>query len=100
VPSPTNPNMSYVMSETDNREYPAAMVVGWPERMAAAQQVTTLVLNGVELLRVAYGSENGLAVPKQLCHDCLVENGHYHVLGCDVEECPSCAGQLISCGCW
>jgi hypothetical protein len=87
------------MCETNYHEYPAGMIAGWPKRIAAAQMVITLVVNGVQLPRVPYGSENGLAVPKQLCHDCLVENGQYHVLGCDVEECPSCAGQLISCGC-
>lgn len=47
----------------------------------------------------SYGSEQGLA-PEQLCDDCLVEKGQYHVLGCDMEECPVCAGQLISCECW
>jgi hypothetical protein len=25
--------------------------------------------------------------------------GSLHHLGCDWEECPRCAGQLLSCGC-
>lgn len=33
------------------------------------------------------------------CHDCDVEPGEFHKLGCDNEQCPYCGGQLISCCC-
>lgn len=49
----------------------------------------------------------GFGFPRQLhrhfapgpCHDCHAIVGAYHHPGCDVERCPICEGQLISCGC-
>lgn len=35
------------------------------------------------------------------CHDCGIVNkrGNVHHFGCDVERCPRCKGQIISCSC-
>ena len=33
------------------------------------------------------------------CHDCNVQLAAKHHPGCDMERCPKCGGQLISCGC-
>lgn len=34
-----------------------------------------------------------------ICHDCGAHEGEIHKFGCDVEKCPFCGGQLISCDC-
>lgn len=36
---------------------------------------------------------------KVYCPVCGVEEGEYHILGCAVEVCPWCDGQLSKCGC-
>jgi hypothetical protein len=34
-----------------------------------------------------------------VCHDCGVKEGEIHHWNCDMEECPKCGCQLISCYC-
>lgn len=52
--------------------------------------------------RIKYGDEPGwLKFNEKFadipCHDCGVVKGQYHTDGCDVEECPKCHHQLLSC---
>ena len=34
-----------------------------------------------------------------ICHDCGAKEGEIHEYGCDMETCPFCGDQLLSCGC-
>ena len=33
------------------------------------------------------------------CHDCAVKEGQIHEFSCDMERCPFCGRQLLSCNC-
>ena len=35
----------------------------------------------------------------RLCGDCGAKEGHFHQPGCDMETCPFCGSQLLSCDC-
>jgi hypothetical protein len=59
---------------------------------------TQFIINGQEFDRVPYGSgADDLKFPK--CDDCGVQRGRLHLLGCDLEPCPRCGGQAITCEC-
>lgn len=76
------------------------MIEGWPEKIQAAQKELAYDIKGKPYPRVRYGSEpEDWGAEAQPCHDCRVIKGELHVPGCDVECCPACGGQAITCEC-
>ncbi len=56
-----------------------------------------LHLHGVPVARQRYGTEWSGRSPA-LCGDCGTPLGGFHHPGCDVERCPRCGRQAITCG--
>jgi HEPN domain-containing protein len=72
----------------------------YPAEIAEAQHRTTIELHGQTFERTRFGDEIGWpSTPAEPCGDCAVLPGQLHVENCDVEECPRCFWQLITCGC-
>ena len=73
----------------------------WPAKLARAQKQTSYA---IQVPRIKYGDESGYgkfedADTKTPCGDCAAIKGEYHAPGCDMEECPVCHGQALSCDC-
>lgn len=51
--------------------------------------------------RIKYGeeSEKFKLQREGRCSDCGAKKGYYHHFRCDVEQCPRCKRQLLSCDC-
>ena len=82
------------------------MCIGCGKQLVPGEEgcsVTDTVLNGRELTRIRLGSESAEwwlgRAPETRCHDCVVRTGQFHHVGCDMEECPACGGQMLSCDC-
>lgn len=62
--------------------------------------VTVYVSGNAAFRPVLFGNETRLSyISFKKCPDCDVGKGEQHIGGCDVEECPFCHGQIISCDC-
>ena len=76
------------------------VIEGWPEKIQAAQLITSCFPNGKKMERVRYGAEReDWGANDRACHDCGVIKNEFHVPGCDVERCPRCGGQMFGCDC-
>jgi hypothetical protein len=69
----------------------------WPEKLKQSQSITHYV---ARIPRIRYGDEDeGGSYAAEPCNDCFAVKGEFHVPSCDVERCPACGDQAISCGC-
>ena len=53
----------------------------------------------IKRLRYGVDDEQDQAFHSERCPDCGCKVGGYHHVGCDIEKCPRCEGQFISCEC-
>lgn len=72
----------------------------WPAHLEASQLEEFVYPNGLEMTRVRYGDESDDTIDSaRPCHDCAAILGEFHAVGCDMERCPNCGGQLFVCDC-
>lgn len=90
------------------------------DEFSASQSETRELLHGQWYDRIKYGDEEWLdekgkpyvwtnpdgstydfaaMAAKRPCGDCAAVKGQYHCQGCDVERCPRCNWQFLSCDC-
>ncbi len=66
---------------------------------AASCNVAAFHREGRRFHMVPFGDESGRRTSSAQCGDCGVRRGGLHHPGCDLQRCPACGGQLLSCGC-
>jgi hypothetical protein len=77
----------------------ARIKVSWHGDKEPKVEPVRFSIQGQEFDRVRYGEgADDLDHPK--CDDCGVLRRKLHLLGCDLEPCPRCTGQAISCDCF
>lgn len=83
-------------------EYQGATVIRyWPSELVAAQFWPAVIIEGIEFQRIRYGDEDGWGGDRRPtnCHDCAALPTQFHAEACDMETCPRCKGQILTCQC-
>ena len=68
--------------------------------LAASCTSGAVMLAGERFERNRHRAPRGAPDATLRCGDCGVRPGGFHHLGCDLERCPRCLGQLFCCECW
>ena len=67
-----------------------------------SQAIKSFNIGGREFERIPWGNERGEfgedAIDTE-CTNCSAPTGSLHLLSCDLEQCPRCDQQAISCAC-
>lgn len=65
------------------------------------KHTTTCTIGKIKIKEKFYNRDSSYFDVNKRCHDCNIENieGNFHHFRCDMERCPKCKGQLITCGC-
>lgn len=75
----------------------------YQEKVKSERKQENFTIDGMSYPRIPWGAEKRFGEvetkPDELCHDCLAEPGMLHIFNCDMEECPKCGNQALSCPC-
>lgn len=77
-------------------------ICGQEMKVAKGCLASHLIHKGTPYERIKFmgtGGEGKADSPGSRCPDCDAQIGQYHHMGCDLEICPICGGQLLSCKC-
>jgi hypothetical protein len=71
-----------------------------PRDILDGQRIDCLIRDLTLYRRIPLGSETMWGTPDwSACPDCGAQKGQFHTDACDIEGCPNCHCQLLSCDC-